>query len=103
MLVLVTKIAYITCPPFLLSLAWSSHPAVDEAGLARHQGLDCLPQQYEGYGHTQIGDASSRDLLKQIARFREYEVAKREEDYGSEGPASASEGGGDCPYISRAG
>ena len=26
---------------------------------------------------------SSRDLLKQIARFREQEVAKREEDYGS--------------------
>ena len=30
-LVLVTKCVYIACPPFLLSLAWLSHPQIEEA------------------------------------------------------------------------
>ena len=32
--------------------------------------------------------------MKQIARFREYEVAKREQDYRSEGCVRSSGGGG---------
>ena len=41
--------------------------------------------------------------MKRIARFREQEVDKREEYYGSQGCTSASGGGGECLYISRAG
>ena len=44
-LVFVTKISYIYCPPFLLPLAWLSHLKIEESGEVQRPGWDCPPRQ----------------------------------------------------------